>query len=110
MGKAIRLLGFTTSVSNGETCASACALAWLGGSQRHLTQDSRVGFHAAYLEKDGRTVESGVANALVGAYVTSLGLSSKAVVFVAAAPPDKMQWLTPKDRTELGIEFTQSLP
>ena len=36
IGKAIRLKGFSTFVPDGVQCASACALAWLGG--RHVLE------------------------------------------------------------------------
>ena len=34
IGEKIRLKGFATVVSTGQRCASACALAWLGGAPR----------------------------------------------------------------------------
>ena len=37
IGKAIRLKGFSTIVPDGVQCASACALAWLGGRTRFLS-------------------------------------------------------------------------
>src|SRR6476620_8814312 len=48
IGKAIRLKGFLTVVPDGQSCASACALAWLGGRVRLMGKSARVGFHAAY--------------------------------------------------------------
>jgi hypothetical protein len=52
IGKAIRLKDFETAVvsnKNSKTiCASACALAWLGGTRRFMSATARIGFHAAY--------------------------------------------------------------
>lgn len=53
IGKAIRLRGLTTAVLPGGDCASACALAWLGGRDRLLDVSGRVGFHAAYRDQNG---------------------------------------------------------
>ena len=50
IGRAIRLQEYSTSVSDNGTCASACALAWLGGVQRFLPSSARVGFHLAYTQ------------------------------------------------------------
>lgn len=108
IGQTIHLMGYDTSVGNDQVCASACALAWLGGSKRVIANDGRVGFHAAYVEKDGSLIENGLANALIGAYVNKLGLPTKALFFVASVPPDKVHWLTPKMAADAGINV--SLP
>jgi hypothetical protein len=46
IGEAIRLKGFS-SVVDGR-CASACALAWLGGTPRYMADGAQIGFHAAF--------------------------------------------------------------
>src|ERR1700739_921922 len=48
IGKLIRLRNFITAVPDGVQCASACALAWLGGTSRFMGADAKIGFHAAY--------------------------------------------------------------
>lgn len=93
-------------MSHESYCASACALAWLGGTKRFMSRSSRVGFHAAYRETSGVTTESGMGNALVGAYLNSLGLPTRAVAYITAAAPDSMQWLTQNDAISVGIETT----
>lgn len=74
IGKAIRLKGFTTVVPEGFQCASACALAWLAGTPRFMSPNGRVGFHAAYLEADGRRMPTSTGNALVGAYLNAAAM------------------------------------
>ena len=101
IGKAIRLKGFTTIVPDGITCASACALAWLGGRVRGMGIVSKIGFHASYLRGSGQVTSSG--NALVGAYLSQLGLSSSAIVYLTKAPPSELQWLSEADAGRLGI-------
>jgi hypothetical protein len=47
IGEAIRREGFSAIVLDGRRCASACAFACLGGIERFLGTDARIGFHAA---------------------------------------------------------------
>ena len=106
IGKAIRLAGFATAVPSDSLCASSCALIWLAGTPRFSEGDSHVGFHASYIVKDGQASESGVGNALVGAYLTQLGLPQRAIIFVTSAPPEGIEWLDRKKARSVGIEFT----
>jgi ATP-dependent protease ClpP protease subunit len=103
IGKAIRLKNFATYVPADTFCASACGLAWLGGTQRLMSRKAKIGFHAAYNDTSGFARESGMANAMVGAYLNSLGLPSHAVAFMTMASPDSMAWLSPQDATALGL-------
>jgi hypothetical protein len=105
IGRFIRLRNFVTVVGDGMRCASACALAWLGGSRRLMGTDARIGFHAAYSAKSGQ--ETGVGNALVGAYLSQIGLPDRAVVYVTQAPPNSMTWLTMSEAQEVGIDVGQ---
>lgn len=104
MGRAIRLNGATTLVPDEATCASACGLAWLGGVRRAVGDRARVGFHAAYYVDDqGRAIETGQGNALIGAYLNQLGLSERAVLYITGAAPEDMAWLSPDEAEDLGI-------
>jgi hypothetical protein len=53
IGRAIRESGLTTGVAPDTACASACALAWLGGTTRYMDPSALVGFHAAYVVENG---------------------------------------------------------
>jgi hypothetical protein len=108
IGKTIRLKSFSTAVLDGQRCASACALAWLGGSPRYMGRTAHVGFHAAYVERAGRASESGVGNALVGSYLTQIGLSERAVVYITQAAPTEMTLLTLRDAQRIGIDVLPS--
>jgi hypothetical protein len=113
IGKTIRLKSFATAVLDGQSCASACAIAWLGGLPRFMGHTAHVGFHAAYIEKAGRASESGVGNALVGSYLTQIGLSEAAVVYITQAAPTELTLLTLRDAERIGIEvlpFEQQIP
>jgi len=104
IGKTIRLKSFATVVLDGQQCASACAFAWLGGSPRFMGNGSFIGFHAAYVERGGRATETGAGNALLGSYLTQIGLSESAVVYITKAAPTEMTWLNSRDAKQIGID------
>jgi ATP-dependent protease ClpP protease subunit len=106
IGESIRLKGFLTFLPPNTTCASSCALAWLGGSRRFLSPTSRLGFHAAYRMDGTAARETGIGNAVVGAYLTRIGLPISAVIYITKASPDAITWLTPADAQKVGIEFS----
>ena len=56
IGKIIRLRNFATLVPDNSRCASACALAWLGGAVRFMGPEAQIGFHAAYVVRSGALV------------------------------------------------------
>lgn len=109
IGNAIRfyesLKDVAVAVADGEMCASACALAWLGASQRAIMGTGRVGFHAAYRTgTDGKPIEKGAANAMIGSYLSKLGLNDRAIFYITNSAPAEMQWLTKADADRYGIQ------
>jgi hypothetical protein len=102
IGESIRLKGFTTTVAGNSRCASACALAWLGGARRLMSAGARIGFHAAYNKNSGQ--ETGVGNALIGAYLNKIGLPYSAVIYITQAAPASMTWLSIADAKKQGID------
>lgn len=106
IGKAIRMRGFTTWVPSGSFCASACAMAWLGGARRFMGKDALIGFHSVYRLDNGKPVETSSGNALYGAYLSQLGLSDRAILFLSDAAPTSMNWLTPSEAEGFGITLS----
>jgi hypothetical protein len=106
IGEYIRYKGYSTAVGDNTECASACGLIWLAGKSRYLGTSTRVGFHAAYTVSGHDATESGVANAVIGGYLTKLGLSYQAIVFATVAPPDEIKWLNQDDARRIGIQYT----
>lgn len=90
IGENINQKGFTTGVAPDNVCASACALAWLAGAERFMDSTALIGLHSAYVVTDGVASESGIANGLVGAYLTRLGLGIDAIVFATSAGPTEI--------------------
>src|SRR5262252_1427231 len=98
IGEAIRRKRFSTVVPDGRRCASACALAWLAGVERFIGANAGIRFHG-----DG---EAGTGNAIVGAYLTKMGLPSEAIYYITHSAPDHLQWLTISDAAEHGVRIT----
>jgi hypothetical protein len=105
IGKAIRLKGMRTFVPSNALCASACALAWLGGTGRLMSAGAKIGFHAASSRHDGGVTATG--NALMGAYLSQIGLPESVVVYISEPGPDQLRWLTLEDARAVGIEVTR---
>jgi ATP-dependent protease ClpP protease subunit len=98
IGEFLRLRGWSTYVS-GE-CDSACAFIWLGGAQRLMTPDAKIGFHSASINGQ----ETGLGNAVLAAYLNRIGLSREAAVYVTQTGPDDITYLTPLQAKRMGIE------
>jgi hypothetical protein len=90
IGEAIRRKGFSTIVPDGRRCASACALAWLGGVERFIGTGGKISFRAAY---DPAADESGVGTAVVDAYLSKIGLPHEAIIYIIKAASNEMTWL-----------------
>lgn len=103
IGRAIRNKGFSTEVASSNRCASACALAWLGGAPRLMSGGARIGFHGAYGMQGGRAVRHDGANVRVTSYLRQLGLSSRAIAHIVQVSPSSMYWLTPGTARQMGI-------
>ena len=110
IGTLIREKKFTTIIPDGAQCASACALAWLGGTRRFMGHGSSVGFHAAYILKSYGPIESGSGNAILGAYLNQLGLSEDAILYITQAAPTSIQWMSLNDAAKHGIVVAPMSP
>ena len=110
IGELIRLKGYITLVPSNSRCASACAIAWLGGTQRFMGPNAQIGFHAAYEVRSGQATEVGAANALVGAYLNKIGLPDRAVIYITQAPPEGMTWLNLSEAQQKGIDVALQTP
>jgi hypothetical protein len=104
IGENIRDRHFLTIVAKNDVCASACAFAWLGGEKRFVWRSSYLGFHAAYEQAPGETARTnGSGNAVLGAYLTKLGLSYAAVIYMTSPELDQIQWFSIEDAARLQI-------
>ena len=106
IGEIIRLRNFSTAVVSESVCASACALAWLGGTRRFMAARAKIGFHAAYTIEKGQATEKGVANAVIGAYLNKISLPYSAVIYITETPPQSMAWLNIAEAQKRGIDVS----
>jgi hypothetical protein len=106
IGMQIRLRNYMTLVPSRVLCASACATAWLGGTTRLMGPGALIGFHAASIDQNGQAIETGVGNALLGAYLNKLGLPDRAIVFITQAHPNDLTRLTMADAARVGIDVS----
>ncbi len=90
LAKLIKKLGYATAVIDDFRCMSACALIWIGGSERYLSKNAVVGFHSVYTSSG----VSGGGNAIYGAFYSTLGLSDRAIIYLTSAPPDGFNQVT----------------
>jgi hypothetical protein len=104
IGAKIRIRGFATMVAPDAGCYSACGIIWVSGARRYMSPTSRIGFHAAFKEERGEYLESGVANAEIGSFLTHLGLRIEAIRFFTIAGPNEYLLLTPARARALGID------
>jgi hypothetical protein len=103
IGEAIRRKRFSTIVPDGQSCASTCALAWLGGVERFIGTGGRIRFHASDAASDR---ESDVTNTVLGTYLGKVGLPYEAVTYITQVAPNEMTWLNMSDVAERGIRVT----
>ena len=102
IGELIREKRMSTFVPENRACTSLCALIWLAGAPRTVGGNNvRIGFHGA---ASGGKV-SGPGNALIGSYLTRLGLGSAAIVGMTKALPKELTWLEPNHAKEWGVTW-----
>ena len=106
IGRVITVSNYTTIVIDNAWCSSACALIWIAGQKRFAQPKSHIGFHAGYTVDNGKPITSGMANALIGRYLTQLNMPTDAIVFATSATPDKMAWLDTSRPGREGINYS----
>lgn len=106
IGRAVRAAGAGTLVPSGASCASACALIWVGGAQRDIGISGQLGFHSSYVRRGARPVASPAGNALIGDYFRELGLGDATIARLTSTPPEDIHWLSRAELRALEIELT----
>jgi hypothetical protein len=98
IGRLIRRYGCLTAVADNVQCTSACALAWLGGKERYMGANARIGFHAASVTDNSDASASAAANAVIGAYLHEVGITDfNAIIYLTKADPQSITWLNLSD-------------
>lgn len=107
IGRSIRRKGFATAVMGRSICNSGCAAIWLSGKQRMLDGDAAVGFHSVARQyPGGHKFPSSVGNALVGAYLNEIGMTTQNIIQLMTPAHDDIVWIRAADARRLGISVT----
>ncbi|WP_245294875.1 hypothetical protein [Rhizobium rhizosphaerae] len=115
MGRAIRALNVNTIQIRSSQCASACALAFLGGVKRSAEAGS-IGVHQAFFSDDvGVDQKTAVATvqALTGeiiGYLSDMGVSAKLLQLSLSIESSDMRYLTSAEMREWGIVTVDAAP
>jgi hypothetical protein len=102
IGEMVKSNGYYTHVGPNVVCASGCAYIWIAGVQRQVGMNAHIGFHGAF-DYNKETTSDG--NAVLGAYLGSLGFNFGVIAKLTAPKPDDMLWLTAELATNLGITY-----
>ena len=97
-------------------CASACAYAFLGGTERQLDDDAKLGFHRFYqrnalLEPSAKIFtgqdldETQKLTAALVFYVVKMGVDARLITLAAAAGPGEVYWIGKDEARELRVTY-----
>jgi hypothetical protein len=113
LGRLFRKRRLKTIVEGGQTCASACALAFLGGVDKRgrrwmsSTTTSRLGFHA-FRNSDGTTMaDTDVTQAVVAdilTYADEVQAPRPILIRAFGTPARTVAWLGAEELLGLGIQ------
>lgn len=92
--------------SPAAVCASACALAFLGGVRRHVEPGARFGVHQFALAAGGNLGDSATQGTMVrlAAYITEMGVDRRLLDIASLVPPEKMHWITQAQAQTLRVD------
>jgi len=104
IGQTISKREFSTVVASDTTCASSCALAWLGGKQRFMGSSAKIGFHAARSGENLADISS-AGNAMIGAYLYEIGITDLKAITYLTMNTQSTTWLTMSEATRWKIDM-----
>ena len=103
IGNFVHTNRWTTVVTNGDRCNSACALIWLSGVYRELGMVARIGMHSAGTSQDNPPRRNEWGNLAVTKYLQAIGIDERIVVRATAADPTSMQYIEYDEAKSLGL-------
>ena len=109
IARIIRNALLDTVVASGDTCASACFLAFAAGSTRTVHSGARVGVHAVSDEFGEQTQASRAGTAAMARIAKILGVPSAIVESMISTPSSQMFWLTAANLAAMGAVVTDKL-
>ena len=134
LGEAFRKLGVSTEVGSSSAdpslkignknlyskepglCASACAYAFLGGVERSLDPNTKLGFHRFYT---ANSLSASSSKIFTGAdldetqriaaglllYVVDMGVDARLLALASQAGPNEIRWLQPREAYDLRVVY-----
>lgn len=106
-GRLVRENNFAVMIRGEASCASACALLYLGGVYRASL--GGYGLHRPYSNRysdsdaDARKTFN-LVNELVRSYLRDMNISQNLLDTMNSVSPDKVLWLTKSERSGLGVD------
>lgn len=97
MALTVKSLGLNTTVLDDDICASACVTILSAGKNVQIDPKAKVGVHQAAI--DGTVSEK--ATALLALVQIFLKFPAHLNEKLISTPPDKLYWLTPRDKQSL---------
>lgn len=110
-GRAIRQLGLWTMQLRQAQCASACALAFMGGVQRFADPGS-IGVHQASFSNgaamDGPTAvaQTQAATAMIVSYFVEMGIDPRLLQLSLSTPNSDMRYLTSQEMADYRVTMS----
>jgi hypothetical protein len=106
----IRSEKLATFVGPNEMCASVCAIIWLAGKERYVTNTSLIGFHSVY--ENGSEEKSSEGNDILRRYLTEWGFNDDFVKYVTTAGPNEILFLSKETaaRYSIALDGKKELP
>lgn len=102
IGAELNSRGYATMVLPGTECYSSCAVIWLSGARRYMSETSTIGFHQVS-SLDGEV--SGQGNAEYGAFLNAIGINKFGVKYLSAKSPSDIENLSPLFAWAYGIDI-----
>jgi hypothetical protein len=68
-----------------------------------MSPNANIGFHNAFIVDGGNKVITGLASAIIGAFVTKMGLGVDAIVWMTEAGPNDVHWLNEATANQYNI-------
>jgi hypothetical protein len=115
LGRAIRKLGFDTSVGtkysikndqeHDAICASACAYTFAGGVLRFMSGDrTKLGLHQFHSpSRRGSEADTQIVSGILVSYLTEMGVDANAFALASLSDSEDMIWLNSEQAESLGF-------
>ena len=109
LGIEIRRQRHLTEILDEQTCASACAIAFLGGVQRSFDRRGRYGIHqfssTSGSAGDGATQ---VTVAVLAKYLSEMGVSRELLNVASVVPPTEIYWVGSAERQQWRVDNSKT--